>query len=78
MAAGLQAPPATTSPYEGAAARLPRSLGQALGAFEGSDLFATTLGLDFVSYLSQLKRFEWDRYLNTVSEWEQAEYFNLL
>ncbi|WP_083097679.1 glutamine synthetase family protein [Pseudophaeobacter leonis] len=77
MAAGLQAPDATQSPYEEGAARLPRSLGQALQAFEGSDLFATTLGPEFVSYLSQLKRFEWERYLDTVSEWEQAEYFNL-
>jgi glutamine synthetase len=77
MAAGLQAPNATLSPYEEGAARLPRSLGQALQAFEGSELFATTLGPEFVSYLSQLKRFEWERYLDTVSEWEQAEYFNL-
>lgn len=77
MAAGLQAPKATLSPYEEGAARLPRSLGQALQAFEGSDLFASTLGPEFVSYLSQLKRFEWERYLDTVSEWEQAEYFNL-
>ncbi|MFC4216974.1 glutamine synthetase family protein [Pseudophaeobacter arcticus] len=77
MAAGLQAPAPTTSPYDSTAARLPRSLGQALESFASSDLFADTLGAEFVSYLSQLKRFEWDRYLNTVSEWEQAEYFNL-
>jgi glutamine synthetase len=77
MAAGLQAPDATLSPYEEGAARLPRSLGQALQAFEGSDLFASTLGVEFVGYLSQLKRFEWERYLDTVSEWEQSEYFNL-
>ena len=52
-------------------------MGQALQAFESSELFASTLGAEFVSYLSQLKRFEWERYLDTVSEWEQAEYFNL-
>ena len=77
MAAGLAAPAPTHSPYDAGAARLPRSLGQALEGFAGSDLFAATLGAEFVSYLSQLKRFEWERYLNTVSEWEQAEYFNL-
>ena len=77
MAAGLAAPAPTHSPYDAGAARLPRSLGQALEGFAGSELFAATLGAEFVSYLSQLKRFEWDRYLNTVSEWEQAEYFNL-
>ncbi|MEP1497512.1 glutamine synthetase family protein, partial [Pseudophaeobacter sp.] len=77
MAAGLQAPAPTSSPYDTGAARLPRSLGQALDSFASSDLFADTLGPEFVSYLAQLKRFEWERYLNTVSEWEQAEYFNL-
>lgn len=77
MAAGLQAPAPTSSPYDTGAARLPRSLGQALDSFACSDLFADTLGPEFVSYLAQLKRFEWERYLNTVSEWEQAEYFNL-
>lgn len=77
MMAELQAPAPTTSPYEEGAARLPRSLGQALQAFESSELFATRLGGEFVSYMSQLKRFEWERYLDTVSEWEQAEYFNL-
>ncbi|OIQ44866.1 MAG: glutamine synthetase [Roseobacter sp. MedPE-SW] len=77
MAAGMKAPAPTNSPYDAGADRLPRSLGQALEGFAGSDLFAATLGDEFVSYLTQLKRFEWDRYLNTVSEWEQAEYFNL-
>ncbi|OIQ33393.1 MAG: glutamine synthetase [Roseobacter sp. MedPE-SWchi] len=77
MAAGLQAPAPTTSPYGAGAERLPRSLGQALEGFASSELFASSLGAEFVSYLTQLKRFEWNRYLNTVSEWEQAEYFNL-
>ncbi|CUH87539.1 Glutamine synthetase [Phaeobacter sp. CECT 5382] len=77
MAAGLSAPAPTTSPYEAGAALLPRSLGQALDAFEDSAFLRSALGVEFVSYLSQLKRAEWERYLNTVSEWEQAEYFNL-
>ncbi|APE42381.1 glutamine synthetase [Sulfitobacter alexandrii] len=70
-------PPAPTSnPYEGAAL-LPTSLGAAIDAFEASPLFRQTLGEGFVSYLGHLKRAEWDRYLMTVSDWEQAEYFNL-
>ena len=52
-------------------------LGDALQAFEGSKLFRQSLGDEFVDYLLHLKHFEWNRYLNTVSEWEQAEYFNL-
>ena len=77
LEARLQAPEPTSSPYEDGAERLPRSLGQALAAFETSELFGAALGADFVNYLSRLKRFEWERYLDTVSEWEQAEYFNL-
>jgi glutamine synthetase len=75
--AGLAAPPPTTSPYEGEAEKLPASLGEALEAFEASTVFAAALGDDFSTYLSHLKRFEWERYLSTISEWEQAEYFNL-
>lgn len=77
MEAELQAPEPTVSPYQDNAARLPRSLGQALAAFDASDLYRDSLGEHFVTYLSTLKRFEWERYLDTVSEWEQAEYFNL-
>ncbi|MGR3762006.1 glutamine synthetase family protein [Roseobacteraceae bacterium NS-SX3] len=77
IAAGLSAPPPTGQPYGGEAAKLPRSLGQALEAFGASELFGEALGAETVEYLLQLKRFEWERYLDTVSEWEQAEYFDL-
>lgn len=73
---GASAPPATSKPYEGAD-RLPPSLIAAIEAFEASPLYRETLGDGFVDYLAHLKRAEWDRYLMTVSEWEQAEYFNL-
>ncbi len=77
IATGRVASAPTLSPYDGEGEQLPRSLGDALQAFEASPLFRRVLGEDFVDYLLHLKRFEWDRYLNTVSEWEQAEYFNL-
>ncbi|WP_406648545.1 glutamine synthetase family protein [Aliisedimentitalea scapharcae] len=75
---GWVAPAPTVTPYDDGADRLPSSLGAAIAAFDQSELFRTTLGDHCVDYLVQLKRFEWDRYLATVSEWEQAEYFNLL
>ncbi|AHD01671.1 glutamine synthetase family protein [Leisingera methylohalidivorans] len=75
---GLEAPPPTLSPYGEDSDRLPRSLGRALDGFGGSLMCRAALGEAFTSYLLQLKQFEWDRYLDTVSEWEQAEYFNLL
>jgi glutamine synthetase len=33
------------------------------------------LGAEVVEHLLTIKRFEWRRYLDAVSEWEQAEYF---
>ncbi|NVK15668.1 MAG: glutamine synthetase, partial [Rhodobacteraceae bacterium] len=74
---GLEAPKPTLSPYSEDADRLPRSLGQALDGFAGSALCREALGAETADYLLQLKTFEWERYLDTVSEWEQAEYFNL-
>ena len=38
-------------------------------------MYRAALGDGFVSYLTRLKRAEWDRYLMTVSEWEHMEYF---
>ncbi|QBF33008.1 glutamine synthetase family protein [Thalassococcus sp. S3] len=75
--AGLTAPEPALAPYDAAAPALPSDLGAAITAFQGSDLYRTSLGDAFVDYLSQLKSAEWRRYLNHLSEWEQAEYFSL-
>lgn len=77
IARGAVPPPATASPYDGPAGKLPDSLAEAITAFEASTLFRDALGADFADYLLQIKRAEWERYLATVSEWEQTEYFNL-
>ena len=78
---GLQrkasAPAASETPYDAAAPRLPNTLLAAIEAFEQSPLIADHLGQEFVRYLAQIKRAEWDRYVMTISDWEQAEYFNL-
>ena len=71
----LSAPPALLDPYDGEAERLPVSLLAAVDAFEASDMYRQALGAEFTSYLVRLKRAEWERYLMTVSEWEQMEYF---
>jgi glutamine synthetase len=76
--AGLQAPPPVEKPYEGDGRALPSSLIDAIEAFEATELFQETLGDAFTSYMSRLKRSEWQRYLGTVSEWEQREYFGIL
>ena len=73
---GLKPPIATNTPYEGAEA-LPRNLHSAIEAFERSKLFPKYFCDDFQSYIATLKRFEWDRYLMSISDWEQQEYFGL-
>jgi glutamine synthetase len=77
MARALTPPPPTRSPYDGDAALLPVTMAEAIAAFDGSALYRGALGDGFVDYLVKIKRFEWARYLATVTEWEQAEYFSL-
>ncbi|WP_420569535.1 glutamine synthetase family protein [Thalassovita sp.] len=76
--AGRHPPAPVETPYDSDGRALPSSLIDAIEAFESSTLFSNALGEDFTSYLSQLKRAEWQRYLSTVSEWEQREYFGIL
>ena len=77
IARGLAAPPAAEDPYRSDAARLPTDLGAAIDAFEASPLWPETFGADVVRWLATIKRAEWRRYLGTVSEWEQREYYAL-
>ncbi|MBB4304954.1 glutamine synthetase [Rhodobium orientis] len=77
LARGLEAPAPVETPYDSGAPELPKSLISAVEAFEAGTLFTGTIGPEFVAYLSRIKRAEWDRYLTTVSEWEQREYFTL-
>jgi len=75
---GLVAPKPVENPYAGSVARLPGTLGDALSAFEASDLYKQAFGEAFHGYYSTLKRAEWNRYLGTLSDWEQSEYFSVL
>lgn len=75
---GNLVPPAPVeTPYVSDATELPKSLIAAVEEFERSSLYRTELGEEFVDYISHLKRAEWKRYMMTVSEWEQAEYFSV-
>ncbi len=74
---GLTSPAPTRTPYDGDAEHLPTNLAQAIDAFDGSAMLRRALGDEMVNYLTTIKRFEWDRYLSAISEWEQAEYFSL-
>ena len=74
---GLSAPEPIENPYLSDARRLPESLLSAIEHFQCSRLYRTALGDEFVDYLVRIKHAEWHRYHQTVSDWEQAEYFNL-
>lgn len=71
-------PPAPVEkPYEGDAATLPRSMGDALKAFAEGSFYKECLGEGFVNYIKILKTAEWTRYQTAVSEWEEREYFSV-
>ncbi|MEM9358576.1 MAG: glutamine synthetase family protein [Pseudomonadota bacterium] len=73
----LSAPKPVETPYLDSAKRLPNSLLSAIQHFENSQFYRGALGDAFVDYLSVIRRAEWERYNLTISDWEQAEYFNV-
>lgn len=64
-------------PYSADRQPLPANLVEAVEALDGSELFRRTWGDSIVDYLVQLKRFEWDRFMSYVTDWEQNEYFEV-
>ncbi len=71
------APAPLLNPYDDIERRLPADLHAAIESFTASTTLRAAFGDEFVDYLTTIKRAEWQRYLETVSEWEQAEYFDL-
>ncbi|MDD7583571.1 MAG: glutamine synthetase family protein [Coriobacteriaceae bacterium] len=55
--------------------RLPRTLGEAVDRFEGSELMRETLGDHIFSYLVESKRQEWEEFRTTVTDWERIHYY---
>ncbi len=73
----IEAPPPTETPYEAEAGPLlPRTLGEAIDAFDRSGFYRTVLGDEIVDYLVALKRSEWARFGAAVTDWEQREYYD--
>jgi glutamine synthetase len=78
IARGAEPPPPTETPYDNAAAeRLPLSLMEAVAALKADAFFREALGAGFVDYIVHLKEAEIARFLATVTDWEQREYFEL-
>lgn len=76
IAEGLTPPPPTEAPYADGAL-LPRSLMEAVEAFAEGSLYRRVWGDAFSNYLLTLKRAEIARFLETVTDWEQREYFEI-
>lgn len=73
----LEPGPSADSPYETAAAPLPRTLGDALDALRADAYLCEQLGRRFVDYLCHIKEAEIARFNLEVSDWEQREYFEM-
>ena len=56
---------------------LPRSLGEAIDAFEADDLGREVMGDLMFKTFAEFKRAEWDSYLTHVSDWEVDRYLKL-
>jgi glutamine synthetase len=84
---GHEPPAPTDAPYATEAPRLPRTLVEAVEAFDTSAFYRTAIGDEFVDFLVAHKRSEAARYQaselshvtdpDAVSEWEQREYFDI-
>ena len=57
---------------------MPRSLAEALTALGGDTILEAACGPLFIDYFTRLKQAEIDRFLLEVTEWEHAEYFEIL
>jgi glutamine synthetase len=77
----------TVDPHDATLPRLPQSLSEAADALDENELLRKEMGDVFVDYYLRIKRNEWRRYTeylaqqgidddqNSVTDWEQREYF---
>ena len=74
----LKAPPATDSPYNDQAKKLPTSLSQALSALQNNTAMKEAFGVDFIDYFTRIKQSEVSRYELAIDkhDWQSREYFS--
>ena len=70
-------PPLSEEPYLDDSRPLPASLMEAVAALKEDRLFRDRLGDAFVDYMLMVKDSEIRRFLSTVTDWEQREYFEV-
>ncbi len=69
------AAPVTDTPYEADGEKLPGNLMEAVEALDASEMFRASMGEQFVNYILTIKKAEIARFLSSVTDWEQQEYF---
>jgi glutamine synthetase len=76
---GLELEPPATPPAEEEAGRtpLPVDLREALAELEGCDPICQLLGEEFVTVYTTMRRYEFQRFEDHVTDWESAEYVEL-
>ncbi len=77
IARGLIPAAPATEPYDAQYQPLPRTLDESVAALADSAMYAESFGRAFIDYYLQLKKFELARFHLEVTDWEQAEYFDL-
>jgi glutamine synthetase len=65
------------SPRATGSVRLPRTLLEAIDAFEADPLVASVFPEQFVTEYVAMKRAEWDEFHGQVTEWERTKYFDM-
>lgn len=58
--------------------RIPETLGEALEALEADDVVKAALPGDMYRVFMHYKTDEWKRFIGTVSDWDVAEYLDVL
>jgi len=58
--------------------RIPRTLGEALDALDADPVVRKALPGDMYTVFSHYKRDEWERFIGTVTDWDIAEYLDIL
>lgn len=75
--------PSADTPYDAAAALLPKDLGEAVTALRADEVFRSGFGGSFIDYYTHIKAAELERFgreagdQEDVTSWEQREYLDL-
>ena len=71
-------PAATGNPYEHPPGDIPQHLGDATSRFQNSEWVRTVFGQEVRDHYGTVLGFEWDQFLDSVTDWERHRYFDTI